>query len=192
MITCTRSFGFDAGHRIVGHESKCANLHGHRYTAEVTCKAPSLDHLGRVIDFGCIKEIIGAWIDEHWDHNMILFGDDPLLNMGTFTMFGKKRPYVMQDNPTAECMAIHLWYVASNLLKKKSIEVVKVRLWETPNCYAEFDGKSDIDAVWIPGPEAPTSSNVPEHAQNPNGAPGTEPGPERDASGDVEHDTDSQ
>ena len=56
MIEITRRLEFDAGHRVLGHEGKCKNLHGHRYSAEITVTAPDLDGLGRVIDFGVIKE----------------------------------------------------------------------------------------------------------------------------------------
>ena len=63
-------------HRIPRHESKCAAFHGHRYAAELTCLAP-LDDRGRVIDFGVVKERVGGWIDENWDHTAILQRDDP-------------------------------------------------------------------------------------------------------------------
>ena len=44
-ITCTRLLAWDAAHRIPRHESKCAALHGHRYTAEITCAAEALDDI---------------------------------------------------------------------------------------------------------------------------------------------------
>ena len=75
-VTCTRRLEWDAMHRIPRHESKCAAFHGHRYAAELTCLAP-LDDRGRVIDFGVVKERVGGWIDENWDHTAILQRDDP-------------------------------------------------------------------------------------------------------------------
>ena len=74
--TITRRLEFDAGHRVFGHESKCATLHGHRYVVEVTAQAAKLDSVGRVIDFSVLKERIGAWLDEKWDHNVIVFEQD--------------------------------------------------------------------------------------------------------------------
>lgn len=155
MTTITRIFGFDAGHRILGHESKCANLHGHRYTAEVTVTAPELDGLGRVIDFSKIKELVGDWIDEHWDHSMILNSGDPLMNLvretfekGDYSpeswgnikekIFGPKPPYLMPDNPTAENMAKWLFGQSVRLLSPLGMEMVRVKLWETPNCFAVY------------------------------------------------------
>lgn len=80
MTKITRRFEFDMGHRVHGHESKCAYLHGHRYCVNVTCTAPSLDAIGRVIDFSVIKSAVGTWIDANWDHNVMLHEDDPLLH----------------------------------------------------------------------------------------------------------------
>ena len=77
MITCTRRIEWDAMHRIPLHESKCRAFHGHRYAAEITCHVPQLDALGRVIDFGVVKQTVGGWVDAHWDHTAILMRDDP-------------------------------------------------------------------------------------------------------------------
>lgn len=135
IVTCTRSIGFDAGHRVVNHESKCRTLHGHRYTAEITCYG-QLDTLGRVIDFSKIKEVVGAWIDEQWDHAMILYRNDPDLEK-LQSCSGYKPVFVMDANPTAENMAALLMRVAEGLLMPYDIKVNKVKLWETPNCFVE-------------------------------------------------------
>ena len=49
MITCTRRLTFCAGHRVLGHESKCAHPHGHNYVVYVTAEAEQLDDVGRVM-----------------------------------------------------------------------------------------------------------------------------------------------
>lgn len=145
MPRITRIFGFDAGHRIVGHESKCANLHGHRYTAHVTVLANDLDPLGRVVDFSVVKELVGRWIDENWDHNMILHEADAIFRLSETdqqTIFGWKSPFIMppDQNPTAENMAKVLLENSQyqfELRKHKHLRVMRVRLYETPNCYAD-------------------------------------------------------
>lgn len=147
-VSITRCFEFDAGHRILGHESKCANLHGHRYRAEITVDPhEELDDLGRVVDFSVVKEEVGEWIDKEWDHNMILHPDDPLLKLFTglqgfpHPVFGPKTPYVMPNdhpNPTVENMAKELWLNAVLLLSTWAITVLKVRLYETPNCWTDY------------------------------------------------------
>lgn len=77
--TITKRLEFDYGHRLVGHESKCAHYHGHRGAVEVTVEAEALDGVGRVIDFSAIKSEFGTWLDETFDHAMLLRDDDPLL-----------------------------------------------------------------------------------------------------------------
>ena len=127
MITVTRQIGFDAGHRILNHEGKCRNLHGHRYLAEITCMATDtsneLDPLGRVIDFSLVKGMVGGWINAYWDHNMIFNRQDPVLRLALEQtmdwpegLLGPKEPYVMECNPTAENMACELWRVAAGIL----------------------------------------------------------------------------
>jgi 6-pyruvoyltetrahydropterin/6-carboxytetrahydropterin synthase len=142
-----RKFEFDAGHRVLRHESKCANLHGHRYVAEVVVESGELDGIGRVVDFGFMKELFGGWIDSHWDHNILLHPEDPLAKLpdGYFSdIFDRKDPYIMLcgDNPTAENMARELAETCHELLLGQPhlshVKVVGVCLWETPNCYAEY------------------------------------------------------
>lgn len=146
-VTITRIFGFDSGHRVLGHESKCAHLHGHRYTAEVTVAATELDSLGRVIDFSKVKEVVGGWIDEHWDHNMILHPNDPLRRLvcelpllQADKITGAKPFFVLDCNPTAENLSRYLFRIARDLLDPYDIAVVKIRLYETPNCWADYSG----------------------------------------------------
>jgi len=143
MHQITRKLEFDAGHRVLEHGGKCRNLHGHRYVAEVTVESDELDKLGMVVDFSEVKRLVGGWIDEHWDHNMILHPDDPLILNKTSTeietVTGRK-PFIMPfgvENPTAENMVKVLFKVSSNLLCPQQLLVVKVRLYETPNCWAE-------------------------------------------------------
>ena len=138
MITITRKLEFDAGHRVLGHEGKCKHLHGHRYVAEVTVGYDlGLDTLGRVVDFGVVKVKVGGWIDRHWDHNMLLRCDDPLWDAGSKIL--TRTPYRFESNPTAENMAKKLFEVAGNLLT--DLTVIRIRIWETPNCWADYDGE---------------------------------------------------
>lgn len=147
MTTITRRFEWDSGHRVLGHEGKCRHLHGHRYVAEITVWAGGLDSLGRVIDFGEIKRIVGKWIDDRWDHNLLLNAKDPLLtaveecrcfDCPQDEILGGKEPYIMEHgNPTAEVMAEDLFKTVCSLLPSYLV-VKKVKLYETPNCYAEY------------------------------------------------------
>lgn len=138
MITITRKLEFDAGHRVHNHESKCGTLHGHRYVLEVTATAPELDQLGRVIDFSVLKEKIGTWIDDQWDHTTLVFQDDHQTHNALLSMPRFKPPYVCAFNPTAENMAHHLLHeIIPFLMLGTGVQVTKLKLWETPNCFAE-------------------------------------------------------
>lgn len=138
MITITRRLEFDAGHRVMNHESKCATLHGHRYVIEIEATSPELDSIGRVIDFSVLKQKIAPWLDEKWDHNVILFKDDAETIAALSSIPRKKDPFISDFNPTAENMASYLLKeICPSLLSGTGVTVTKIRVHETPNCFAE-------------------------------------------------------
>lgn len=139
MLTCTRRIEWDAMHRIPRHESKCRAFHGHRYAAELTCDAPELDDRGRVVDFGVIKERVGGWVDQHWDHTAILMKGDPEAEPLAQANARLGRPvYWTERPPTAEVIVAVLARIAQELLADTGVTVVRIRLWETPNGSAEW------------------------------------------------------
>lgn len=137
MIRCARKFEFDAGHRVVGHQNKCQYIHGHRYTLEVVAEAQELDALGMVVDFGLLKNVIKKWIDENFDHTLILHESDKDLGDNISNSTGQKI-YYLKNNPTAENIALHLKLdIISQLFNNTSFHIIKIKLFETPNCYVE-------------------------------------------------------
>lgn len=144
--TVTRRIEFDAGHRVLGHQGKCKHLHGHRYVVDVTVSAADLDSLGMVVDFGKIKELLGGWIDQNWDHNLLLNSGDPLCWCVDFHEAVERKPYLFTDeNPTAEVIARHLFGIAGELLRSLPIRVVEVKVSETPNCWATYRKESTFE-----------------------------------------------
>lgn len=138
MIQCTRRIEFDAAHRVIGHEFKCKYLHGHRYVLEVTAVSEQLDNLGRVVDFGELKNIVKDWIDANWDHNIILNLQDKKLGDYISESTGQK-VYYIDVNPTAENMVLHLKSeVFPKLFKNANFSINKVKLFETPNAFVEL------------------------------------------------------
>lgn len=138
MREATRRLEFDAGHRVTRHESKCRNAHGHRYVVEVTVGSPTLDEAGRVVDFGVVKDVVGAWIDGHLDHGYIAaVGDE----VGAFIESQGQRVFWMPTDlgePTAENIATLIKREATRLLSEVgSLVVLRVRVYETPNCWAD-------------------------------------------------------
>jgi 6-pyruvoyltetrahydropterin/6-carboxytetrahydropterin synthase len=120
------------------HESKCKMLHGHRYVVEASFGAVELDAIGRVIDFGVIREVLGKWIDDNLDHNTILFEKDQNLGENIAKITGQKI-YYMKSNPTAENIAKHLLEdICPQLFASHNIKCVGIKVYETPNCSAQI------------------------------------------------------
>lgn len=137
MISCTRKIEFDAAHRIMNHESKCKMLHGHRYVLEASFVSKDLDDLGRVIDFGVIKEVLGKWVDDNLDHNTILFSKDQELG-DKIASITAQNIYYMDQNPTAENIAKHILEdICPQLFAQYDVKCSSVKLYETPNCSVE-------------------------------------------------------
>jgi 6-pyruvoyltetrahydropterin/6-carboxytetrahydropterin synthase len=137
-LSIARTFEFSAAHRLKGHESKCRHLHGHNYRliADVGRADASLDTLGRVIDFGEVKIRIGGWIDQNWDHGMILARDDDEAIEAAKAIPGQKL-YLTNGAPTAENLARHLLSdIAPDLMAGSAAHLRTVTLWETSNSKA--------------------------------------------------------
>ena len=139
--TITRRIEWDAAHRILRHESKCRSVHGHRYVALLTVTAPKLDAQDRVIDFSVLKERVGSWVDDRWDHTTLVNQADTelLLFTSAQALNGNKKPFAFDGEPTAESIAAVLYGVAVALLADTGIIVDSVEVFETPNCSAKVD-----------------------------------------------------
>ena len=153
-ITCTRRLTFEAGHRVWGHESKCAHFHGHSYKVEVTASAhdprragndlerSELDGIGRVIDFSVLKAKVGGWIDARWDHAFLYNEKDTAARDALAWTSPREgelpRTFPLPVNPTAENLADYLLRtVCPRELEGTGVHVTHVRVWETENCYAD-------------------------------------------------------
>lgn len=134
----TRRLTFCAGHRVYQHESKCRNPHGHNYVVHVTATAAKwLDSVGRVIDFSVLKDKLGTWLDDNWDHAFIWFKDDPDMKEIYEKNYSWKN-YRLPNNPTAENMGEYLLReVCPELFKGCGVLITKIVIEETENCVAE-------------------------------------------------------
>jgi 6-pyruvoyltetrahydropterin/6-carboxytetrahydropterin synthase len=154
MITATRYHDISCGHRVAGHESKCALLHGHNYRITFTCRAAALDQVGRVIDFSVMKEKLCMWVEEHWDHRFLAWKNDDFMQCVMLAAQdaniterpGMEPVYRMLKhsmvwtpfNPTAENMAEHLLSVIGPAqLNGTGVDLIKVIVEETRKCSAE-------------------------------------------------------
>lgn len=137
MWQAERYHDISCGHRVVGHEGKCVHLHGHNYRVHFTCQAVDLDEIGRVIDFTDMKSKLCMWIENEWDHKMLLWEQDPLLP--ALRYLDRASIVTVPFNPTAENLAKHLVLVVGpEQLKGTGIRLVQVRIDETRKCSATY------------------------------------------------------
>jgi 6-pyruvoyltetrahydropterin/6-carboxytetrahydropterin synthase len=136
MYRVTREIPFCYGHRLLDHAGKCRHLHGHNGRAVLVLETARLDGLGMVVDFGRIKQVVGAWIDAHLDHRMLLRKDDPAI---PFLRELGEPVYAMDVNPTAENIARAIFDYAAS----QGLPVVEVHLWETDDSCASYHRESD-------------------------------------------------
>lgn len=143
----TRRLEFDAGHRIPNHASDCRFLHGHRYALEVTLvgdlvSEPTDARHGMVMDFSEMKEIAQRELVAKWDHAFLAWREDHTMLNFLATIPGH-RTVVLDLPPTVE----HLAEAAFEALRGSyhdrfgaSLRLARVRLYETPNCWADVVG----------------------------------------------------
>ncbi|MDR1923685.1 MAG: 6-carboxytetrahydropterin synthase [Planctomycetaceae bacterium] len=134
-FTVSRKFTFCYGHRLLNYDGKCSHPHGHNANVKITLQNNKLDQNGMLIDFNKIKQTIGRWLNENFDHKMILCKNDPLVKL--LEQIGEP-VFVLRDNPTAENLAAAIFRQCEIL----NLPVTSVQFWETENCCAEFTSHS--------------------------------------------------
>lgn len=134
VISANRYHDISCGHRVFGHEGKCANLHGHNYRVHFKVQAEELDGIGRVIDFGVIKSKLAMWLEDNWDHKFLLWNRDPALEtLGSIDPTIVAVPF----NPTAENLGEYIVKVIGpRQLAGSGAELVEVTIEETAKCSA--------------------------------------------------------
>ena len=134
-FSAVRQHEIHAGHRVYGHTGKCKSLHGHSYIIHFYCQAKELNELGMVVDFGIIKSTLCQWLEDNYDHRMLLWEKDPI---GKELRAIDNNVVLVAYNPTAENIAYHLLdKIAPKLLEGTGIVVTKVIVEETSKCRAE-------------------------------------------------------
>jgi len=144
----TKSYAFEAAHRLMHHRGACSNLHGHSYKVEVEVtgrlqrEGPAE---GMVLDFGDLSKVVRPLIEE-FDHRLVLSHDDPLCEL----LSGKEGVAlnVMSDVPTAENMAA---YLAKRIQEKLNEESTREGMRYTVNGENRkaFNGESAVTKVTV-------------------------------------------
>ena len=139
MIELTRRATFSASHyywnddwtaaenqRVFG---RCANRngHGHNYTLEVTVAGEPDPVTGFVVDLKWLKDVM--------EHEVLSAYDHRHLNLEV--------PEFSKAIPTTENLAIAAWKrLQTKIEAAKGATLRKVRIYETPEIFAEYRGEA--------------------------------------------------
>ena len=145
-ISITRRLEFDSGHRIPNHDGQCRHLHGHRYAIEVTLTGEVANHPGKandgmVLDFGDIKRLTNQYVVEPWDHAFLVAREDEAL-VAFLASLPNHKTVIMEHVPTVENLATTAFTILQPVFNKAfggRLELSAVRLYETPNCWADVN-----------------------------------------------------
>lgn len=143
----TTRLEFDAGHRIPDHKSQCRNLHGHRYSLEITLSGDIISQKevsenGMVMDFSDVKKIARESIVDVWDHAFLVFKDDKVV-LDFLNSLPNHKTVIFPCVPTAENMASEAFKILKDEYKDtygNHLKLERVRLYETPNSWADALG----------------------------------------------------
>jgi 6-pyruvoyltetrahydropterin/6-carboxytetrahydropterin synthase len=121
--TVTKQFGFESAHILPNHKGKCSRLHGHNYLVEVSVHDRVNDATGNtdegmVVDFGDLKAVWEDHVKNRIDHRNL---NEVLVDTGEIPV------------STAEWIAIWIF----KEFKERLPRITSVKVWETPNSYAE-------------------------------------------------------
>lgn len=134
MVLLTRKEHFSASHRLYNPKfteqenleiyGKCAypNGHGHNYEVEVTVAGDPAHDTGMILDLKKLSDLIKAEIIEKVDHKHLNIDVD----------------FLQGVIPTAENIAVVFWNILKPKLKQG--QLFSVRVYETPNNFAEYRG----------------------------------------------------
>lgn len=128
-----KEFNWEMGHRLPFHEGKCRNLHGHSYKCMVEVTGEP-DKNGIVLDYYDLKKIIDPVIDQ-LDHSFMVNTSDKEL-IDALDRLGSRK-VVVDFETTAENICFYLLKKISQAKLPGNISLLKVRVFETENTYAE-------------------------------------------------------
>ena len=140
----TRRLEFDAGHRIPDHQSQCRHLHGHRYALEITLSGSIIHRSGSpengmVMDFSKVKELAKTHLVDLWDHSFLVYaGDTAIVNF--LNTIPEHKTVILDCVPTAENLAQLAFHRLDAVYRDtygNKLQLQQVRLYETPNCWAD-------------------------------------------------------
>ena len=142
QIRVTKSFGFETGHALYGHDGLCKNIHGHSYKLNVTVIGTPINNTqdrkcGMIIDFSDLKKIVQEEIVLPFDHATVLNCNSPHKIMADELEDKGNKIIRVNFQPTCEMLVIDF---AEKIKRKlpKNISLHSLKLIETATAYAEW------------------------------------------------------
>ena len=140
MIVLTKKFKFSAAHRYTNpHWSEDENvavfgadhrIHGHNYELDVSLTGPVDPETGYLADLGTIHGVVTERVINRVDHAQI----------------EADIPWFSTRQPTSENLVLYIWEQLATHLPE-GVELVRIRLYETPTIYADYDGSLEPSAA---------------------------------------------
>lgn len=129
----------EMAHRLFLTEGKCENIHGHSWQVKLSLWGEvNSQGLLEGIDFGSLKKIFRTYLDETFDHHVLLNSDDPLAGHVHIEDSGAwvKLPgltTLLGEDPTTENIArtIGIEMIRQCLNTWPHVRRIKVNVWET-------------------------------------------------------------
>jgi 6-pyruvoyltetrahydropterin/6-carboxytetrahydropterin synthase len=117
--------GFEAAHRLVGDFGPATRVHGHTYRLEVIVRGQRLAEDGTLYDIGRLKQAVDELVAtlDYQDLNEV--------------------PGLAGVNTTAEAVADHCWERLASPLRRRELDSLLVRIWESPDAYAAREDTLD-------------------------------------------------
>lgn len=135
----SKSFRWDAAHRLPRHDGLCRNLHGHSYRMTVEMEGPPDEH-GIVIDFREIKALVKPLV-EAWDHATLVSADDVELMEAVERLGDRCVPLPVESTAENLCVLVaeHVLSQGREVLSRRRIQSVRIRIYETESSFAEHE-----------------------------------------------------
>jgi len=143
-----KTIEIESGHMLSKHPSNCKYPHGHSRLVELILESDELDQNDMVCDFSVIKVALKGFLDS-FDHSMCMNTNDPMYK--TFKDAYGDRVIEFKDvDPTTEVLARRVYDQVRDALNDyskrtdkpfpltKGVRLVRVRIWETSSCWAEY------------------------------------------------------
>ncbi|WPK38732.1 QueD-like 6-pyruvoyl-tetrahydropterin synthase [Pseudomonas phage Cassandra] len=143
----TKRFGpISTGHRQWKDTGHCSRIHGYGRTVKIVFSATTLDDKLWVVDFGGLKDF-RKWLEEQWDHNVLVASDDPKLNiLKQMEQEGLVKLNIMDvkkgHGPGIEGSCKHLFDYLNPIIEKHSggrCWVHSIEIWEHENNSAIYE-----------------------------------------------------